>query len=78
MKQLAQYIAAPSRLGKIWRKFDCCLLLSDCAVLCCAILCAMACLPTTLLACYISRSHKLCKSPMRNRIRGTLDDLNFS
>ena len=42
MKQLAQYIAAPSRLGKIWRKFDCCLLLSDCAVLCCAILCAMA------------------------------------
>ena len=38
MKQLAQYIAAPSRLGKIWRKFDCCLLLSDCAVLCYAAL----------------------------------------
>ena len=30
-----------------------------------------------LLACYISQSHKLCKSPMKNRIRGTLDDLNF-
>ena len=38
----------------------------------------LACLLLTLLACYISRSHKLCKSPMRNRIRGTLDDLNFS
>ena len=54
MKQLAQYIAAPSRLGKIWRKFDCCLLLSDCAVLCCAILCAMACLLACLLAYYFA------------------------
>ena len=55
MKQLAQYIAAPSRLGKIWRKFDCCLLLSDCAVLCCAILCAMAGL---LAYCFASLLHK--------------------
>ena len=53
MKQLAQYIAAPSRLGKIWRKFDCCLLLSDCAVLCCAILCAIA--GFGLLAYYFAR-----------------------
>ena len=39
-----------------------------------------ACLLATfasLLAYYISQSHKLCKSPMKNRIRGTLDDLNF-
>ena len=34
MEQLAQYTTAPSRLGKIWRKFDCCccLLHSQCAV----------------------------------------------
>ena len=40
--------------------------------------CLLACYFASLLeACYISQSHKLCKSPMRNRIRGTLDDLNF-
>ena len=40
--------------------------------------CLLLYLLATLLACYISQSHKLCKSPMKNRIRGTLlDDLNF-
>ena len=44
MKQLAQYIAAPSRLGKIWRKFDCC-----CCLLHSRLLALLACYFASLL-----------------------------
>ena len=63
---------SPIVLGKDLAQVRLLLLLAPQPLACLLLL--LACL----LACYISQSHKLCKSPMKNRIRGTLlDDLNF-